>query len=380
MPGDSVVAVSDQLSRVHRDDGGSASALVRKDGQVRFRYADNVEVDYRSVKLRWEAERWQRRVDIVAGFAGRTRPYYPDLYRPGIAVARTLQPDAVLVCESHYAAGSLPHWRAALPDCGLFLYAHVQLSRSYGRRELNRLLGLADGVIVVSDAMRSALQARLGSRTPVALHVVHNGVDLGRFRPPDSPRPTEVVEVLYAGRVIPEKGVQLLLDAFELATRRTRVPLRLRIVGSSGYDPTAELSQFERSLRTSAARCDGDAVVFEPFLDQDTLAARYRAASIVCVPSVCSEAFGLVVLEAMAAECAVVSSRAGGLVEAGGDVAVYLDPEDVEQFADGLVRLAEDPAARRDLGARGRQRAEEHSWERAYQQMRRIVDATRSGG
>ena len=140
------------------------------------------------------------------------------------------------------------------------------------------------------------------------------------------------------------------------------------MVGSSAYDPGTALSDYERSLRDLAGTSGLD-VAFVPFTGKESLAGFYRAASLVCVPSEVAEAFGMVVVEAMACGTAVVVSDRGALPEVGGDAVRVVDTADVDRFADVLVELVEHPDRLADMQAAGLRRARDRSWESVNRQL-----------
>jgi len=192
-------------------------------------------------------------------------------------------------------------------------------------------------------------------------------VDVETFRPPPEPPPFDEPVILFVGRVVPEKGAHLLLEAARAIAGPSR-QFRVQIVGSTGFSPTAPLSRYEEDLRRLANPL-GRRVEFIPFLDRGAIVEVYRRASIQCVPSNWDEPFGLTTLEGMATGLAVVGSRRGGIPEAGGSAIEYFDPADRSALAEVLAWLIDDHRARVDLGKRGRARAEELSWENQYKKL-----------
>jgi glycosyltransferase involved in cell wall biosynthesis len=109
----------------------------------------------------------------------------------------------------------------------------------------------------------------------------------------------------------------------------------------------------------------GPGVVDMGYVPDDVLVDLYRCAAVVVVAS-SYEGFGLPVLEAMACGSLVVATRAGGLIEAGGDVAIYAERADASALAGALsTALTLDEQARAERIASGLRRAAAHSWESA---------------
>ncbi len=105
-------------------------------------------------------------------------------------------------------------------------------------------------------------------------------------------------------------------------------------------------------------------VRFLGHVDEPTLAALYRSASVLAFPSL-YEGFGLPLLEAMAAGLPAVIGRSGALPELADGAAVEVDPEEVESIAAGLEKLLSDPALRKKLAEAGRRRAAAFTWDKA---------------
>lgn len=150
---------------------------------------------------------------------------------------------------------------------------------------------------------------------------------------------------LYAGRLAPEKGVDVLVQAVGLAG----LPVRLRVAGAGPE---------ESELRRLAEDYASGNVEFLGHLGARDLVAQMASARAVVVPSRWPENTPAVILEAFAAGAPVVAARIGGIPEmlADGVEGVLFEPGDVRGLADVLARLAGDARAARKLGAAGQAR------------------------
>jgi glycosyltransferase involved in cell wall biosynthesis len=177
------------------------------------------------------------------------------------------------------------------------------------------------------------------TRTPGAAAVAEAARLLG---PADGRGP---LEVLHVGSTIPRKRIDVLLATFA-AIRRAHPGARLVRVGGR-LTPEQERQAGELGVL--------DAIVTLPFLSRATLAAVYRRASLVLMPSE-AEGFGLPVAEALASGAPLLASDLAVLREVGGDAAVYRPVGDLPAWsAAALSLLAEAPrsaasSARRDAG------------------------------
>jgi phosphatidyl-myo-inositol alpha-mannosyltransferase len=158
--------------------------------------------------------------------------------------------------------------------------------------------------------------------------VLFNGVDVERFAAAE-PWPTEVPTVLFVGRHEARKGLGVLLHAFG----RVRGPAALWVAGEG---PDTE--------RLRADSTDAR-VQWLGRLSDDALARRLAGAAVLCAPSLRGESFGVVLLEAMAARCAVVASDLDGYRAAAGGNATLVPPADRDALAAALGAALADAAA-----------------------------------
>jgi len=211
-------------------------------------------------------------------------------------------------------------------------------------------------MVTVSDSVRRTL---LRCGVPDAMvEVIHHGTDVEAFARTTAPRrairaalgiPEDSVAVGIIGRIAPEKGHAVLLDA--LARLGDRYPLCLVVVGN-GPD--------EGTLREAVARLGlGDRVLFAGF--RDDVNDVISALDVVAVPSTWQEPCSAVVQQGMALGKPVIGTLVGGTPEMvlDDETGFLVPPSDAGALADAMARLAGDAFLRRRLGAAGRERVED---------------------
>ncbi|WP_162138935.1 glycosyltransferase family 4 protein [Gryllotalpicola ginsengisoli] len=356
-----LMTVADEVSGAYGRAGGRSLAVLSHNRDVGLANADNVYVDYtRDCPRQWFTKR-ELAADVAAGALGLLRPHYGHAYDVAVEALTDAAPGAVLLYEGHYASASLPRWAPVRRrGAELILYVHNPLSRSYGRRELGRLLAGADRVVFCADHLRRDVVRRLGHDDP-RLEVVWNGVDeafiAGRLR--EQPDP---FVILFVGKLTPEKGAHLVLDAALQLPASVRKRAVVRFVGSSGYGGGPP-SRCELELRARAADA-GVRVEFAGWVAHDELPAEYARAGALCLPSQWNEGLPLVALEGMASGTPVVCSDAPGLVEAVGEVGLVAPGGDPATMGRLIAELAEDAERWRELSAASVHRARGYTWER----------------
>jgi phosphatidylinositol alpha-mannosyltransferase len=235
----------------------------------------------------------------VLRWAGNLRPDVIHLHEPMAPVVGygcLLRHPAPLVGTFHRSGGS--HWyRALAPLAG---WANHRL----------------DVACAVSEAAAATAEAAMGG----ACQVLFNGVELDRFenvRRISTDRPV----VLFLGRHESRKGLGVLLEAFASVPD----PAVLWVVGSG-----PERSALERRYPSSQR------VHWLGTLSDAEVARRLASADVLCAPSLRGESFGMVLLEAMAAGCAVVASDLPGYRAAAGGHAVLVPPGSVPELSRAL--------------------------------------------
>ena len=252
----------------------------------------------------------------------------------------------------------------------------------------------ADAVIAVSAAMRDDVLSCYSQVDPARVTVVYNGVDPDEFRPDpqdellaplgvDPARPL----VVFVGRISRQKGIEHLLRAAPALDPDAQLVL------CAGSPDTPELDREVRAL-AEGVKASRALVWIERTLDQLQLVQLLSHAAVFVCPSV-YEPLGIVNLEAMACEAAVVASATGGIVEvvADGETGFLvpleqapgqIDPIDPDgfatAFADKVNALIADPELAHVMGQAGRRRVMEHfAWPAIADQTREVYRRVTAG-
>lgn len=298
-----------------------------------------------SVHIREVAvEESRSNVEFWIRYCGTSAPFAAE----ALADARTLD---VIHCHDWMTVLAGVRLKRLLPSVPLVYSVH--LPQNGGEPNLMECLGLvnADLIVVNSHAVARELRERGLPLPPV--EIVSHGVDAETFRPaPDWP--SDDGYILFAGRVVAQKGVNILLRAFGALLRRCP-EARLLVVGEGDLELF-----FQRMTRYLGFP---HRVSFVEWQTGESLVGLYQRAQLIVIPSY-YEPFGIVALEAMACGRPLVASRVGGLAEIVEDgVQGYLFPVgDHLELARRLAQLILDPARREKMGAAARERATQFTW------------------
>jgi glycosyltransferase involved in cell wall biosynthesis len=202
-----------------------------------------------------------------------------------------------------------------------------------------------DLVVALSYGMKAKLEAE-GIRP---IEVVHNGVPERPMRPALSDPPT----IGFAGRLVPEKGVHVLLQA--LAAVVAQVPqVRLLIAGQGSEE--ASLRRLAEQLGVAAN------IDWLGHIPREEMEQQFDRAWVQVVPSMWEEPFGNVSTEAMMRGTALIASKVGAQPEIilDGKTGFLVPPGDVDALANALCQVLLNPALAEEMGQAGRQRALMH--------------------
>jgi len=200
--------------------------------------------------------------------------------------------------------------------------------------------------------------------------VLYNGADGALFHPANS-RQAGPLRILCVGRLVPNKGMHVFIEAMRLLAQRGR-DVRGVVLGTANFGNVTDIeTRYVRKLKSDAP----PNVEFIPYTFGEALADEFRAADIFCCPSIWEEPFGMVNVEAMASGLPVVATRMGGIPEIfehGG--ALLVPANDAAAIANAIERLIVNPAERKAIAEAGlRSFQARFSWDAVRQTYCRLL-------
>ncbi len=276
---------------------------------------------------------------------------------------------------------TVPVVRAKNRAAKIVLHMQCEWLAQLDRAVIRRQIETADALVGCSDFVTRSTVAAFPDAAD-RCHTVYNGVDTDTFVGQQRTE-REGPQLVFVGRVSPEKGVHVLLDAFEIVLRE-HPNARLRIVGPPaeapsefmvfpGGDPVlAELfgrygGSYLPALDQRAAALGAERVEFSRSVPHSELSPLFADADVAVVPSIWQEPFGMIVAEAMSCETPVVASRVGGIPEiiVDGETGILVERSDPAALAAALLEVLGDADFRASAGPAGRARAVElFAWDR----------------
>jgi len=195
--------------------------------------------------------------------------------------------------------------------------------------------------------------------------VIPNGIDLEHFSADVSPIDEFCdgkLNILFVGRLESRKGLNYLLKAY-IRVREEFPDSRLIVVGPG----TRLRHKYEKQVKRSNLKD----VVFVGHVSYDDLPRYYKTADIFCSPATGRESFGIVLLEAMAVGKPIVASNIEGYASVvnHGVEGLLVPPRDDRSLARALISLMSDEALRHQIGAKGKVKALDYSWQQIAQRV-----------
>jgi glycosyltransferase involved in cell wall biosynthesis len=276
----------------------------------------------------------------------------------------------------------VPVIRARLPRTRIVLHMACQWLEQLDAAVIERRISAADLVLGCSDFIAAGIRRRFPSLAQRCRHI-YNGVDLARFaRPPGiQPNPKQLV---YVGRIAPEKGVHILLDAFHIVLAQ-HPDAKLEVIGPETIVPREAMfpvcddphllqvepyfrpGVYAELVRAKAAKLPaGRVAIFSKGIGSDKLVSHYHCASVFTFSPVCNDASPLTIYEAAACGLPVVSTLSGGIPEIveHGRSGLLVERSDPQAMAEAITQLLSNPDQRDAMSKAAFERAStKFSWD-----------------
>ena len=271
-------------------------------------------------------------------------------------IARKEKVDAV-ICEGRWDEAQWGAMRQYIGDNSFFTHIHCR------RREDIEARTVVNNSISISCYVRD--QWVVSKHVNGKNVVVYNGIDIKKMGVTiDEQEKVSLREnlgidsndfvVIFCGRIIKEKGVLELLDAFELLKT---YPIKLLLIGSVDFQ-TNSITDYLKMVEKRVSKMPN--IIRLGYVDNNNLPSYYAISNIQIVPSICEEGAGLVAVEGMAAGLPLITTISGGMVEyVNEDTSIQLPIDELlpENIANAIIELTENKKKREEMGRAGKERS-----------------------
>ncbi|MCC5615457.1 glycosyltransferase family 4 protein [Nostoc sp. CHAB 5836] len=313
-----------------------------------------------------------------------SRLYYLGYY---LQIARDIQLQQCDVVHMHLVSQFVPLIRAFNPKAKIVLHMNTEWLTQLDSVMIERQIKQVDLVIGCSDYVTNKIHK---SFPKIKCQTIFNGVDVNIFSPNtknNQIKANKIKQLLFIGRISPEKGVHILLKAFNKVI--LNYPnVQLKIIGPENAilpwgmmnreDPNVlKLTPFYKEnygsqLRKIISANAVNSVFFVGTVENFKLIEHYEQSDIFIFPSVWNEPFGIPIIEAMAMELPVIATYSGAFPELVQQrkTGFLVERNDPDALAEAILCLLEDENLSKAMGKAGRQRAvEKFSWDRLSESL-----------
>ena len=238
----------------------------------------------------------------------------------------------------------------------------------------------ASVIICVSDYISKSVRTINPHDTKCV--TVHNGIDLHTFTSPSYIARKDIglndddFIIIYSGRINPEKGIMELIEAISRMTNYSNI--KLLVIGSSFFGDVTIEDDFTKELRKKTEHIK-DRILFTGYIPYKDVPAYLGLADIAVEPSMWEEAFGLTVLEAMAAGLPLITTRSGGIPEICENVALIVDRSHIiDNIIHGIEQLYNNPGLRKIMSEKSLDRAMDFSKDKYTCQLFNAIESLNS--
>lgn len=231
-------------------------------------------------------------------------------------------------------------------------YAYSKFQLYYLRHGTKSALKNAYKIIAISENTKDNLIKFYGA-DPNKIHVICHGVNPQIIRQRKYP-PFDEKYILYIGRIEKKKNIENIVKAFSIFKDQYKMPYKLVLVGGEGHG----FSDIKSLIDGSPWKND---IMQTGYISVEEKDSFFRHADMFLFPSF-YEGFGMPVLEAQLREVPVITSNISALPEIAGEGALFVDPNNPEEIAKNIYKIASDQELRKSLIEKGILNSRKYSW------------------
>lgn len=351
-----------------------------KRGWVKQTYESGVGYRYISIRLDERLIKLLKSLEKLSGDRNPKQPLFSaKLYYLiyGLQIAKDLREQQCDVVHIFNYSQFIPIIRRLNPKIKIVLHMHCQWLNQLDRATIQTRLAKSDLIIGCSEYITKQIRQRFPEFAE-RCQTVYNGVDIEKFceqKKDSQERKDQIKQLLFVGRVSPEKGIHILLEAFAKVVEHLP-ETHLKIVGLTQlipYEFIVALSDDPKVMKLASFYPDGWLSYLAQWQNNSTIARQisflgsvsnsevvnhYQNTDIFVFPSIVNEAFGIPIIEAMASGVPVVVSRSGAFEEvvAEGKTGLIVARDDVDGLAAAILQLLADDERRKTMAKAARER------------------------
>ena len=247
----------------------------------------------------------------------------------------------------------------------------------------NKIFKNADLILTVSNYLKYKLKKY--STIHLNVETLYNGIDLNKFNVQNVSINTILnikkrynikkndYIIAFAGRVQEDKGVDVVIEAF--LKHKYFKDSKLLIIGSSEFANSSN-HNFKNSIKEKIKNCN-DKILFTNYIDYSIIHQYFSIPNIFVLPSLCEEAFGMTILEAMASSKPLIVTDAGGITEIVNDSCSFIFKRDSTlrlNIINALEILYENSTLRNSMSISSRENSLKFSEDIYYEKFRKLID------
>lgn len=205
----------------------------------------------------------------------------------------------------------------------IILHLHNDRSKAHSTF-IENFVDKTDLIICCSKYIQNVYTSSVPKFFPKS-RVVYNGISQSHAKYPNT---KNINEIIFVGRIVPQKGLHILLDAIGRLKFEYK-DIILRVIGSSHFGAEFGITSYEKKIKQIVEKNGiGDNVIFEGYVDHVSTLKLISKAKVLCLPSIGPEAFPLTLLESKLVKTFVIASEIGGNIESVENDGILFKPND----------------------------------------------------